>query len=112
VVIEMAAKPIRPGIWRLKRGGFVVLARVTDPRTGREYQQATVLRGRGTTLDDGRDAGGMRSRSGLGKPSEDVAKALGWKIHFTPRGIRRTFQDLARQAHAHDVITRAIGSCD
>jgi hypothetical protein len=52
--------------------------------------------------------GGMRSRSALEKPFEDVAMALGWTLRFTPRGMRRTFQDLARQAQVHDVITRAI----
>jgi hypothetical protein len=49
---EMAAKPVRPGIWRLKGGGFFVRARVTDPRTGREYQRAMVLRGSGITIRD------------------------------------------------------------
>jgi integrase len=52
--------------------------------------------------------GGMRSRSALDKPFQEVAKALGWKVRFTPRGMRRTFQDLARQAQVHDVVTRAI----
>jgi len=52
--------------------------------------------------------GGMRSRSALDKPFQQVAKALGWKVRFTPRGMGRTFQDLARQAQVHDVVTRAI----
>ena len=49
---EMAQKPVRPGIWRLKDGGFFVRARVTDPRTGREYRRSTVLRGSGISLRD------------------------------------------------------------
>jgi integrase len=52
--------------------------------------------------------GGMRSRSALEKPFQDVARALQWTVRFTPRGMRRTFQDLARQAQVHDVVTRAI----
>jgi hypothetical protein len=47
---EMAAKPARPGIWRLKEGGFFVRARVTDPRTGRELQRTTVVRGKGVSI--------------------------------------------------------------
>jgi hypothetical protein len=31
----IAAKPIRPGVFRRKEGGFLVRGRVTDPRTGR-----------------------------------------------------------------------------
>jgi integrase len=52
--------------------------------------------------------GGMRSRSVLDKPFRDVLKALGWTLKVTPRGMRRTFNDLARQAHVHDIILRAI----
>ena len=35
----------RPGIWRLKDGGYFVRVRVTDPRTGRRVQCARALRG-------------------------------------------------------------------
>ena len=52
--------------------------------------------------------GGLRSRSALDKPFRDVAKALGWTVKITPRAMRRTFQDLARRAQIHDVVTRAI----
>jgi hypothetical protein len=52
--------------------------------------------------------GGMRSRSVLDKPFRDVLKALKWTVRLTPRGMRRTFQDLAREAKVHDVVTRAI----
>ncbi len=52
--------------------------------------------------------GGMRSRSVLDKPFRDVLKALGWTIKLTPKGMRRTFNDLARDAEVHDVVTRAI----
>jgi integrase len=52
--------------------------------------------------------GGMRSRSVLDKPFHDVLKALDWAIRFTPKGMRRTFNDLARQARVHDITLRAI----
>lgn len=32
---EMAAKPSRPGVWKLREGGWFCRARVTDPKTGR-----------------------------------------------------------------------------
>ncbi len=52
--------------------------------------------------------GGLRSRSVLDKPFRDVVKALEWTIKITPKGMRRTFQDLARRAQVHDLVTRAI----
>jgi hypothetical protein len=52
--------------------------------------------------------GGMRSRSVLDKPFSDALKALKWTVHLTPKGMRRTFNDLARYAKVHDVVTRRI----
>ncbi len=52
--------------------------------------------------------GGFRARSVLDKPFDEAAKAIGLKINFTPRGMRRTYQDLARAAGVHDAVTRAI----
>jgi len=52
--------------------------------------------------------GGLRSRSVLDKPFADVLEALRWTLHFTPKGMRRTFNDLARQAQVHDIVLRAI----
>jgi hypothetical protein len=52
--------------------------------------------------------GGMRARSVLDKPFRNVLKALRWTLRLTPRGMRRTFQDVARTAQIHDVVTRAI----
>jgi integrase len=52
--------------------------------------------------------GGMRSRSVLDKPFRHVLKALSWTIKLSPKGMRRTFNDLARDAQVHDVVTRAI----
>lgn len=52
--------------------------------------------------------GGFRSRSCLDKPFEEVAKAIKLPFNFTPRGMRRTYQDLARALGIHDAVTRAI----
>lgn len=52
--------------------------------------------------------GGTRTRSVLDKPFADVSKRIGLPFVLTPRGMRRTFQDLARAAEVHDVVTRSI----
>lgn len=52
--------------------------------------------------------GGFRSRSCLDKPFKAVSEAMELRYNFTPRGMRRTYQDLARAAGIHDVVTRAI----
>ena len=52
--------------------------------------------------------GGFRARSVLDKPFDEVSKAIGLKFNFTPRGMRRTYQDLARAAGIHDAVTRMI----
>lgn len=52
--------------------------------------------------------GGFRARSVLDKPFDEVSKSVGLKFNFTPRGMRRTYQDLARAAGIHDAVTRAI----
>src|SRR5207248_6840960 len=52
--------------------------------------------------------GGYRARSVLDKPFDEVSKAIGLSFNFTPRGMRRTYQDLARAAGIHDAVTRAI----
>lgn len=52
--------------------------------------------------------GGFRSRSALDKPFDEVSKAIKLPFNFTPRGMRRTYQDLARAAGIHDAVTRAI----
>ncbi len=52
--------------------------------------------------------GAYRARSVLDKPFADVCKAIGLRHRFTPRGMRRTYQDLARAAGVHDAVTRAI----
>ncbi len=54
------------------------------------------------------EIGGFRSRSCLAKPFDDVAKAIGLTKSITPRGMRRTFQDLARHVGLPDVVTRSI----
>lgn len=52
--------------------------------------------------------GGFRARSVLDKPFAAVAKAIALGKRLTPRGMRRTFQDLARAANVTDLVTRSI----
>ena len=40
---EMAVRPIRPGIYRLKSGGYYVRSRVTDRKTGKRREVSAVL---------------------------------------------------------------------
>ena len=52
--------------------------------------------------------GGFRAPSVLDKPFKAVAKVIGLRKRITPKGMRRTFQDLARAAEVRDVVTRSI----
>jgi integrase len=52
--------------------------------------------------------GALRTHSALDKPFAQIAQAIGLPFHFTPRGMRRTFQDLCRAAEVKDVVTRSI----
>ncbi len=42
---EIATTATRPGIWRMKAGGYLVRGRVTDPRTSKRHQVMRVLHG-------------------------------------------------------------------
>jgi len=52
--------------------------------------------------------GGYRAPSVLNKPFADVCEAMGLGRHFSQRGLRRTFNDLARAAEVESVVTRSI----
>jgi hypothetical protein len=52
--------------------------------------------------------GGFRSSTALGKPFEDVCTHLKLKKRITPKGMRRTFQDLARRANVEGMVQRSI----
>jgi integrase len=52
--------------------------------------------------------GGFRARSVLDKRFKAVAGAMGLGKRITPRGMRRTFQDLCRAAAVGDLVTRSI----
>jgi integrase len=44
----------------------------------------------------------------LRKPFAHIKALMGLGIRFTPRGLRRTFNDLARMAGVESLITRSI----
>src|SRR4051812_46491083 len=52
--------------------------------------------------------GGYRSPSVLNKPFADACEAMRLGRHFSQRGLRRTFNDLARAAEVESVVTRII----
>jgi integrase len=52
--------------------------------------------------------GGFRSPSVLNKPFSDVVEEMGLGRRFTQRGLRRTFNDLARAARVDALVTRSI----
>ena len=53
-------------------------------------------------------SGGFRSPSVLNKPFAEVAVAIGLGRQLTQRGLRRTFNDLARAAQVEAIVTRSI----
>ena len=52
--------------------------------------------------------GGFRAPCVLNKPLEEVAEELKLGKNLTQRGLRRTFNDLARAARVDDLVTRSI----
>jgi integrase len=54
------------------------------------------------------ETGGFRSQTLLGKPFEDVCMHLKLGKRVTPKGMRRTFQDLARRAEVTGLVQRSI----
>lgn len=52
--------------------------------------------------------GGFRCVTALCKPFREVGRELKLGFMFTPRGMRRTFNDLARTARIEAVVTRSI----
>jgi integrase len=52
--------------------------------------------------------GKFRSTSVLNDPFADVAHTIGLGKRLTQRGLRRTFQDLARAAAVEGIVTRSI----
>lgn len=50
----------------------------------------------------------MSDQVSRNKPFVEVALAMGLKYPVTQRGMRRTFQDLARAAEVADLVTRSI----
>jgi integrase len=52
--------------------------------------------------------GGMRTEHSLRKPFARIGALIGLGMHFTPSGLRRTFNDLARAAQVESLVTRSI----
>ena len=52
--------------------------------------------------------GTFRSENFLTKAFATVSQLVGLKKNFTPRGMRRTFNDLARVANVESIVTKSI----
>jgi hypothetical protein len=52
--------------------------------------------------------GDFRAVTSLSKPFKAVAEDMKLGFTFTPRGMRRTFNDLARAASLEAIVTRSI----
>lgn len=52
--------------------------------------------------------GGVRNEHSLRKPFARIGALMGLTLRFTPRGLRRTFNDLARAAQVESLVTRSI----
>jgi integrase len=55
-----------------------------------------------------REDGGFRSESSLKKAFGVVGGLIGLKKNLTPRGMRRTFNDVARVAKVESLVTKSI----
>ena len=55
-----------------------------------------------------REDGLFRSESSLKKAFAEVGRLIGLKKKFSPRGMRRTFNDLARAAKVESLVTKSI----
>jgi len=52
--------------------------------------------------------GGLLTEHSLRKPFARIRGLIGLDMRFTPRGMRRTFNDLARAAQVESLVTRSI----
>ena len=52
------------------------------------------------------ETGGFRSASALDKPFREVGEAINLRKRVTPRAMRRSFQDLARDADIETIVRR------
>jgi hypothetical protein len=86
---EMAAKPTRRGIWRLRGGGFFIRARVTDPRTGKEYQLTQVLRGVHVVMREALEAQAQLRRDGVARIEGRIRSRTLWSTYAASRSKRR-----------------------
>lgn len=94
------------------RQGGQTRARSRAPRHGRCRQlrrvRARGLHGRESELLFPSTTGGFRAPAVLNKPFSEVAEAMELGYAFTQRGMRRTFNDLARHARIESIVTRSI----
>ncbi len=74
----------------------------------REHAAALEGRARASDLLFPSETGDLRTRNVLAKPFAVIGAELGLPFKLTPKGMRRTFNDVARAAGVNDVVTRSI----
>jgi hypothetical protein len=90
------------------RQRITVPAGVMDVLTWHAETQLTTPEQKASELLFPAEDGSFRSESFLKKVFPAVGNLIGLKKKFTPRGMRRTFNDLARVANVEALVTRSI----
>jgi len=106
-VVKLPAEAIGVLRWHVER-----LDRENERRRKRSPENAAAL-DRSELLfpaePNGRNrGGGFRTKSSLNRPFEICANAIGLSYQLSPRALRRSFQDLCREAGISDVLARGI----
>ena len=91
-----------------KRQRIGVPSEMTDTLRWHEANMLLTPEQQGSDLMFPSITGGYRAPSVLDKPFAAVSREIGLTKHFTPRGLRRTFQDLARAASVESLIQKSI----
>jgi hypothetical protein len=110
--IEMAAEPCRRGIWRLKGGGFFVRARVTDPRTGKEYQLSQILRGERATMREALEIQAQLRRDGVARIDGRTRSRTLWSAYaaslFESKVTERKIKSAASRRRWADTLALLV----
>ncbi len=90
------------------RQRITVPAEVMDALRWHEATQLVTPEQKASELLFPAEDGSFRSENFLTKAFAVVGGLIGLKKNFTPRGMRRTFNDLARVANVEALVTRSI----
>jgi hypothetical protein len=107
VTVKLPAEVLDILRWHVER-----LERENERRAKRSPENAAAMAASDLLFPcepNGRNrGGGYRTKWSLDRAFEDASKAIGLPYRVTPRALRRTFQDVAREAGLSEVLTRGI----